>query len=483
MRRFALVALLLGVATATAGLTEGRTAPRSGLALDVQLAFDGTGSMGSLIAQAQDDAQAIVDAVREADPSARFSVVAFRDPGYAAPEYEILQPFTANVAAVKAGVGRVRAVSTSDPNNVPSEAYNLALNRSITDARLGWRPASRKVVVVFGDAEPHGAGNAGLAGCRDRAPDSHGLSTTDVLAAMRASGRTLLMVRGPSSEASLRCYSSIAALAGPGGAARNAGSADLAGPIRELLQGALLTSEGIVGFPVALPSTKRRVTFTIRNVSGGRVRLEGVTLRLPSGMRFAGSRGLSRPTVSGRTVSWSAPRDLAPDRVIRIAPLLAVGDRRGSRAVSLTTRATFADTRHVSTPTKVLLRVGRTVAVRLVGAGSTPLARGATRLSYPPRAGSLMGAVQAAGKLTVGTGTSATKISVRSARVRSTVTPARYELSAFVISSRRPSCQPGTTATVVLVDHDVIRPSTTPDVIRVLGAGCATRVPGDVVTS
>src|SRR4051794_34904660 len=121
MRRSALVVLLVVLAVSAAGNSHCRSAPPSGLGLGGGVAFDGTGSMGPLIAQAQTDAQAIIDSVRGLDPEARFSVVTFRDPNYPAPEYEILQPFTGNVAAVKRGVGRVRSVLTDSPSNVPSE--------------------------------------------------------------------------------------------------------------------------------------------------------------------------------------------------------------------------------------------------------------------------------------------------------------------------------------------------------------------------
>src|SRR6266545_1793777 len=74
------------------------------------------------------------------------------------------------------------------------ESYNLVFQKS-TDPATGWRAGSRKLVVVIGDAEPHGAGTDGFAGCTDHSSDTHALSTKTVLAGMRAAQRTLIMVR------------------------------------------------------------------------------------------------------------------------------------------------------------------------------------------------------------------------------------------------------------------------------------------------
>ena len=84
-------------------------------------------------------------------------------------------------------------------------------------------------MVVFGDAEPHGAGTAGFAGCVDQTADPNSLDSKQVLAAMSAAQMTLIMVRQVSTKttASLQCYQSLAAASYKGGTAKD-GGADLA---------------------------------------------------------------------------------------------------------------------------------------------------------------------------------------------------------------------------------------------------------------
>ena len=62
--------------------------------------------------------------------------------------------------------GAIDTLSANGGEDYP-EAYNLVFQNS-SDPATGWRANSRKLVVVIGDAEPHGAGTAGFGGCSSR---------------------------------------------------------------------------------------------------------------------------------------------------------------------------------------------------------------------------------------------------------------------------------------------------------------------------
>lgn len=188
---------------------------------DIEIAIDTTGSMGPSIAQAKADATNLVNQVQASIPDSHFAVVDFKDDADGAAEYQLLQPMTGTASAVQSAIN---TLSPSGGGDAP-EAANLVFRRSYSDAAIGFRPTARKFVVVLSDAEPHGAGTAGLAGCADTSADSHGLVTTTELANMEAAELTLFMVRqAPNASTSLQCYQSIAAEAFTGGAGVNGGA-------------------------------------------------------------------------------------------------------------------------------------------------------------------------------------------------------------------------------------------------------------------
>src|SRR5688572_3730967 len=159
----------IGVTAAAEGIA--RPSQGGGLVLDVQLAFDTTQTMAPSIQAAQREATAIVERIKQVSPDARFSVVAFRDTNYDVPEYELLQRFTGETPRVQAALGRLRIGMSQSPTNTSAEAYNLVFRRSYSDRTAGWRSGSRKLVVVIGDAEPHGAATSGVTGCADTTAD------------------------------------------------------------------------------------------------------------------------------------------------------------------------------------------------------------------------------------------------------------------------------------------------------------------------
>ncbi len=143
------------------------------------------------------------------------------------------------------------------------ESYNLVFQKS-TDPATGWRAGSRKLVVVIGDAEPHGAGTDGFAGCTDHSSDTHALSTKTVLAGMRAAQRTLIMVRqAATASTSLQCYQSLAAAGYTGGAARNGGD-NLVTVIEALIGAAVTTPTKTTGTTTTTRNPNAKIHFSFR---------------------------------------------------------------------------------------------------------------------------------------------------------------------------------------------------------------------------
>lgn len=455
---------------------------RAARALDVEIAIDSTGSMSPVIDQTKKDAAAIIAAVQSLDPDARFAIVEFRDPHYPAPEYQVLQSFTNDVAAITAAIGRLNPVSTDYPGNVPSEAYNLVFDRSVTDSSLGWRSSSKKVVVVLGDGEPHGAGLDGLRGCVDTNPDTHGLNTLEVLGKMHAAGRALLMVRHPSPELTLDCYSSIAALAGPGSAARDAGSANIAGTIGALLEGTVFTLRTSVGYPVALAGTKRRLTLTLANTSAISARLGRLVVQLPTGTSFvAGSPAGVGPTVDGNTLIWDLSTvSLAPGRSTSLAATISA-TRIGAAVLRATAEAHFADGREVTATSGASVRIGRTLRLGAL-AGLRASVSSTVTLGYATSAASLVGTTSARGLIELGSGRTRITISPWKARVTEASRRTAANVVGTVLSSRRAGCEKGTPVTIRLIDYDPLTARPTPDVFRVTGKGCAASARVDVIT-
>lgn len=316
----------------------GVQAPRAvGASVDIEIAIDGTGSMGPAIESAKRDAEELIRRIHGLLPDARFAVVVFRDFGSSGEEYELLQPFTADAQLVEQAFSRLRTYSNRTSANSLAESYNLLFRMSYTDTRLGWRPAAKKLVVVLGDAQPQSAGSVGLPGCSDTHPDQHGLNTLTELANMRAEGRTLLFVRqiAPETSVTLACYESIAARAAAGGAAVDSGR-DLVAPIMALVQRALA--------PLTVGSDRRlvksgaltRFTATVTNATGEAVDLDELVLKLPRGFvyrRGSTTGALNRnPTVTGQTLVWHHPAlRLLPGARLRLQVSATVAAALGGR--------------------------------------------------------------------------------------------------------------------------------------------------------
>lgn len=291
--------------------TGGKFKPGKGL--DIAIAIDTTGSMGSSIAQAQEDARKLVRDVKKFAPDVAFSVVQFRDKGDV-PEYNVEQVMTANAAAVEAALNRLAASGGGDY----PEAYGLAF-RNLRDPAVGWRASSRKLVVVIGDAEPHGAGTAGFKGCVDTSADPYGVDTKAELAGLNGLGFTLIMIRQASTAStSLECYQSLVKLAYKGGAARNGGE-DVLGVVEALIEKAVvkdtkapvvkaLASSGKAG-------TKVKLRYRVSDASGKTS--DEIKVYNGSKVVFSGKTKLG-PAVAGKvySVRWT-PRASLAGRTLR----------------------------------------------------------------------------------------------------------------------------------------------------------------------
>jgi hypothetical protein len=116
--------------------------------LDVMFVIDSTGTMGWLIDEVKLRVRDLAAAIRRLVPVTRFGIVAYRDDED--PEFvTLLQPLTLSVTRVRRFLGELTARGGGD---LP-EAVDAGLRLAIGQA--GWRPESKAVVVLVGDAPPH----------------------------------------------------------------------------------------------------------------------------------------------------------------------------------------------------------------------------------------------------------------------------------------------------------------------------------------
>ena len=448
-----------GLAAALASFVPDSSAARAASAgvgepVDIEIAIDGTGSMASAIARAKHEGARAVAEVSNLLPDTRFGTVVFRDHGNPAGEYELLQPLTSNDQKVQDALNHVTSSGNSSPGNGPAESYNRAFHNAYSDARMGWRPSARKIVVVLGDAEPNGAGTAGLPGCHDRSSDPQGLSTPRELANMRAAGLTLIMIREPSANvtASLQCYASIAAGASPGSQAADAGS-DIAGKIVELVQGALApaTLKNDVG--LALRNGRTGYTLTVRNPNMVPLTLESLQLVLPNTAfryvhpsSFAGASSVE-PRRTGRTLSWALNAIVAPGKALAVHFQLRTPRRLGLYRTTAFAHVQTASGRElVSTARGVLPVRGRvrSVFVRFSNRGTDgPILTGRIRTWFGGWRG-LPAAAAARGSIVLTNDRSRVILRPLRFRLDSLAVPTRAQITLRVVGSTgRGRCSTG----------------------------------------
>jgi hypothetical protein len=336
-RRLALAALPLLVLPAA-----GAAAPAGPPDLDVLIAIDTTGSMTPSIEQAKRDARQVVADTQAAVPGARFAVAEFRDAGDR-PAYALVQAMTGDPDRV---AGAMQGLFADGGGDSP-EAYATVFRRAAADEAVGWRAGARRLLVVIGDAEPHGAGAAGLAGCSDRSADPLGVPVRAALAELRAAEVSLAMIlQASSASTTLECYRSIANAAFGQGSARQSGdgTARPEGPVPSAPGGGedaaaapapapALRTALRAAIAAALPQARvvRRpggLRVVVTNPTGRAVRVARVRLALPRGVRVTTAPGAVR--VAGG-LEWRRALILAPGRsVVRRVGL--TGPARGARA-------------------------------------------------------------------------------------------------------------------------------------------------------
>jgi hypothetical protein len=458
---FAVLALLGGD-----GSRARASSARASTPVDVEIAIDGTGSMGDAVARAQSQATQLTAQAAGLLPDIRFAVVVFRDPEASLGEYALLQPFTPDSARVKAAIDRIKTTAFGGPD---PESYNLVFQRSYNDNQMGWRPSARKIVVVLGDAEPYGAGAAGIPGCRDKSTDPDGLSTPQELARMRAAERTLIMVRMHSSalSASLQCYQSIAAGAFAGGTAREEGG-DLAAIIIESIERAFAPVTVAPDLKLALRNGRAGYTITLRNPNVLPVTTNSVSLVLPrKGFHYV--RGTTtgmttrEPSQSSGSLLWNINQTVPPHQSARLHVIVRASRTLGMYGSSAIAQIqTAGGNALTSRGYRAVLRVKsgiRALSLRFAGSATKTTVRGGAAWLSNRVVKTLPVGARARGTV-VFSGARGTRVvlQISSLSLERLAAPTRARLALRVVGARRLShCSIGGRATLLVVDSAALR--------------------------
>lgn len=116
--------------------------------LDIAIVFDSTGSMSGEIREVKDQIDRIGKAIMKLVPKTRISICTYRDKR---DDYVVKGlPLTNNIGYVKDYLDRIYAAGGGDQ----PEAVHEGLRWVVANNRF--RSRARKVILVFGDAPPHG---------------------------------------------------------------------------------------------------------------------------------------------------------------------------------------------------------------------------------------------------------------------------------------------------------------------------------------
>src|SRR5687767_5832515 len=121
--------------------------------LDVALCVDITGSMTPFIAAARAHMVRVLDAlVATPNVDLRVAIVAYRDHG----SLKLLEqsPFSGDPAETKRRLDKL--VVQSPPEN--TDAAEAVFSGLVACAELPWRAGAYRIVILVGDAPPHGCG-------------------------------------------------------------------------------------------------------------------------------------------------------------------------------------------------------------------------------------------------------------------------------------------------------------------------------------
>jgi hypothetical protein len=136
-----------GGAAGGGGSFEGMVGTLRKTGLDIVLCFDSTGSMSGEISQVKRQIQRIGQTLTKLVPKARISICTYRDDG---DEYVTKGlPLTGSIQDVSDYLERISAGGGGDHPEAVDEGLYWSVNQN------NFRPAARKVILLFGDAPPH----------------------------------------------------------------------------------------------------------------------------------------------------------------------------------------------------------------------------------------------------------------------------------------------------------------------------------------
>jgi len=162
--------------------------------IDLCFVIDCTNSMGPFIAAAQQQTQQILtELAQQAGADVRCGVVGYRDHGHAGEVVDVLA-LSGGHDVVKAQLARL--VARADGNPDAAEAVFAGL---VAAVGLRWRESAMKVIVLVGDAPPHGCGAAEEPFPDRFAEDPTGQTLHSISAEIERNGITLYsLVMAPS---------------------------------------------------------------------------------------------------------------------------------------------------------------------------------------------------------------------------------------------------------------------------------------------
>lgn len=117
--------------------------------IDVVFAIDATGSMVWVHRKVRERMGQLAGYVRNLVPLARFGIIAYRDYN----DYEFVTRISQPSFDIVKGRDFMAAIDAVGGGDVP-EAVTQALRDAET--KIAWRPGAQRVVIVIGDAPPHG---------------------------------------------------------------------------------------------------------------------------------------------------------------------------------------------------------------------------------------------------------------------------------------------------------------------------------------
>lgn len=255
-------AQVLSPTSLTATLQPGQSVSESKVACldgappkgDVLFCFDLTGSMGGILNTVKTNSINIMNAVSGTISDSHFGLITHKDyagsynscgysSGYGGGSdfpYALNQSITSSTAAVQAAINPLSVGGGGDG----PESYSRALFEAYSDAGIGWRTGSARIVVAFLDNIPHdctvpGFGSTGWDPGRNGVLDGGGGGGDDidmdaVIAQFAAKNIKLIVVDGSNSGSILNVWNVYSSATG--GQAVPIGSGNIATLIADLIK-------------------------------------------------------------------------------------------------------------------------------------------------------------------------------------------------------------------------------------------------------